>query len=1119
MNRILMLVAVTAMIGGNLLAAQVSQENGVRYRIGDTLRANADPAAPARTNHNSLRFVRPSGVEGNQAAPRRTTFQNSSPLTQRRVYQTPQTPSYHAPTYQTRQSYQQFPRPTVPRYPVRPPTRNYIPPIPKDVIPLRETPVRPQVVETQESKELQNHQFAPRKARDSYSLELDEYSQRVARPPIVQQNAENGSGRIIQLRSKSAEPIDQQTVRNSEQAPLVEKPIVKSPKLLAPESQIQVVEAENQRPQPKMQSKPVELLQPKVVETSPFKKPTSFAAVTKPPLSPKSQIKVVEAENQWPQPKMQSKPVELLQPKVVETTPFKKPKSFAAVTKPPLSPKSQIEVVEAGNQWVGPKMQSKPVEIPRLRAVETNPLKKPLSYAAVAKPVEAENQWVEPKTQSKPVELPRLKAVETMPFKKPPSFAATKPSLKPSPKPSKVKVTQDRVSKPFHGPFEKPSGPALPTQQVKQLKTQIEKRVVGNEFSPRPFVKKESNNSFLPPIPKKKFADLTPSQFGLTQTQPIFLESQSELPVQTFEAPKLPTRVAAASGQQTPEAAGWSWWLYLLPFIPLLLIGWFLLRGLFVGEQEYHEPITSAEPRGREYLADRANARSMETNLPPTAGAKLNAADTAKPVAVVKKETASAQLEATVSDDIQILSEEDIELFDETSLDATEGCCSANEQTSNCCSVSESKELRSTSKVEPKPEAKPAIKQSRQESKTVGLKRVEKKRVEKTVAEKTVAEKTSSQTSEQKKARDFASSFAENRKKSKLSTPATNLEQASKKVSAPAKGASAKNKFDDLTRIRGIDSDVASQLRDSGIDSYSKLSKAGPERISQILMSGGTKFQFINPTQWPAQAELAAEGDWKGLRRWQTYHKELPGTKVEQQSAVSAAGATGKTAEFDLTKIRGISPEVARILRDSGINSYSKLAKSSPKKLKQILKSGGSKFQFINPTQWPEQAALASKGDWNGLIAWQEKFKELPSLKSTETSSEKKSARQATKNKPNKSTASVAKYSASDKDDLTKIDGIGAATQRFLNKNEIFSFAQIASMDNGQLKAIFANRGNRFQLLNTQTWAAQAKQAMESTSEESQSGKKVQSNSKPSATNILSLDTTGTYSTDQQVSS
>ena len=727
MNRILMLVAVTAMIGGNLLAAQVSQENGVRYRIGDTLRANADPAAPARTNHNSLRFVRPSGVEGNQAAPRRTTFQNSSPLTQRRVYQTPQTPSYHAPTYQTRQSYQQFPRPTVPRYPVRPPTRNYIPPIPKDVIPLRETPVRPQVVETQESKELQNHQFAPRKARDSYSLELDEYSQRVARPPIVQQNAENGSGRIIQLRSKSAEPIDQQTVRNSEQAPLVEKPIVKSPKLLAPESQIQVVEAENQRPQPKMQSKPVELLQPKVVETSPFKKPTSFAAVTK----------------------------------------------------PPLSPKSQIEVVEAGNQWGGPKMQSKPVEIPRLRAVETNPLKKPLSYAAVAKPVEAENQWVEPKTQSKPVELPRLKAVETTPFKKPPSFAATKPSLKPSPKPSKVKVTQDRVSKPFHGPFEKPSGPALPTQQVKQVETQIEKRVVGNEFSPRPFVKKESNNSFLPPIPKKKFADLTPSQFGLTQTQPIFLESQSELPVQTFEAPKLPTRVAAASGQQTPEAAGWSWWLYLLPFIPLLLIGWFLLRGLFVGEQEYHEPITSAEPRGREYLADRANARSMETNVSPTAGAKLNAADTAKPVAVVKKETASAQLEATVSDDIQILSEEDIELFDETSLDATEGCCSANEQTSNCCSVSESKELRSTSKVEPKPEAKPAIKQSRQESKTVGLKRVEKKRVEKkrvekkrvekkrvekTVAEKTVAEKNSSQTSEQKKARDFASSFAENRK-------------------------------------------------------------------------------------------------------------------------------------------------------------------------------------------------------------------------------------------------------------------------------------------------------------------------------------------------------------------
>ena len=301
----------------------------------------------------------------------------------------------------------------------------------------------------------------------------------------------------------------------------------------------------------------------------------------------------------------------------------------------------------------------------------------------------------------------------------------------------------------------------------------------------------------------------------------------------------------------------------------------------------------------------------------------------------------------------------------------------------------------------------------------------------------------------------------------------------------------------DLTKIRGIGPEVEKVLQANGIHSFEKLAQSSPETLRQILKSSGTKFQFINPTQWPDQAELAAKGDWKGLKRWKSYHKELPDLKADQDSAESTLELAGKTNAVDLTKIRGIGPEVEKVLQANGIHSFEKLAQSSPETLRQILKSGGTKFQFINPTQWPVQAALAAKGDWSRLTRWQAEHKELPNSKSSEATPEKNSGGQTAQRTTKPSAATTAKPSVSGKDDLTSINGIGAATQRFLNKQGIFSFSQVASMDDKQLKDLFANRGNKFQLLNTETWAEQAKEFLKSTSQ-----------SQPSISNIVGLPTT-----------
>lgn len=96
--------------------------------------------------------------------------------------------------------------------------------------------------------------------------------------------------------------------------------------------------------------------------------------------------------------------------------------------------------------------------------------------------------------------------------------------------------------------------------------------------------------------------------------------------------------------------------------------------------------------------------------------------------------------------------------------------------------------------------------------------------------------------------------------------------------------------------------------------------------------------------------------------------------------------------------------------------------------------------------------------------------------------SSKTSANETVKQESGSRTTKVYKLTGqsegSGPDDLTKISGIGQATQKFLNKQGINCFEQIAKMDGQQLKEIFAG-SSRFQFLNPATWPAQAKEILQ----------------------------------------
>ena len=67
----------------------------------------------------------------------------------------------------------------------------------------------------------------------------------------------------------------------------------------------------------------------------------------------------------------------------------------------------------------------------------------------------------------------------------------------------------------------------------------------------------------------------------------------------------------------------------------------------------------------------------------------------------------------------------------------------------------------------------------------------------------------------------------------------------------------------------------------------------------------------------------------------------------------------------DLTRLYGIGEKTTQVLARVGIVTYAQLAKVSPEDIKVLLVESGNRI--TNPATWPAQAALAAKGDWEGL--------------------------------------------------------------------------------------------------------------------------------------------------------
>lgn len=74
-------------------------------------------------------------------------------------------------------------------------------------------------------------------------------------------------------------------------------------------------------------------------------------------------------------------------------------------------------------------------------------------------------------------------------------------------------------------------------------------------------------------------------------------------------------------------------------------------------------------------------------------------------------------------------------------------------------------------------------------------------------------------------------------------------------------------KADDLTLVEGIGPKIAGMLEAEGITTFAQLASANTDHLRQILMNAGLR--LADPTSWPEQARLAAEGKMEELGKLQ----------------------------------------------------------------------------------------------------------------------------------------------------------------------------------------------------------------------------------------------------------
>lgn len=76
---------------------------------------------------------------------------------------------------------------------------------------------------------------------------------------------------------------------------------------------------------------------------------------------------------------------------------------------------------------------------------------------------------------------------------------------------------------------------------------------------------------------------------------------------------------------------------------------------------------------------------------------------------------------------------------------------------------------------------------------------------------------------------------------------------------------------EDLKVVEGVGPKIEGLMKEDGINNWSDLAKASVETLQGILNKAGDRYRLADPSTWPKQAGLAAEGKWDELKKYQDF--------------------------------------------------------------------------------------------------------------------------------------------------------------------------------------------------------------------------------------------------------
>lgn len=128
--------------------------------------------------------------------------------------------------------------------------------------------------------------------------------------------------------------------------------------------------------------------------------------------------------------------------------------------------------------------------------------------------------------------------------------------------------------------------------------------------------------------------------------------------------------------------------------------------------------------------------------------------------------------------------------------------------------------------------------------------------------------KAEEKTAEKKEKKQDAAPKEEAQEKSAEPAVSEKKEAKKEEKEAPAKKAADKEDAD-LTKIEGVGPKAAEALVNAGLDSFKAIAGSEPEKIKEILSEASSNLAHLDPTSWPKQAKMAADGKWDELKEWQ----------------------------------------------------------------------------------------------------------------------------------------------------------------------------------------------------------------------------------------------------------